>query len=85
MEHVGIRFISRGTLTIINLDIVSGAGRAAMELGRSAANLVTIIKSHLCVFQPFCVTGSIEDRNGWIFIAGVKNGMGGTGRRRKFK
>ena len=30
-----------------------------MELGRSAANLLTIIKSDLCVFQPFCVTGSI--------------------------
>ena len=50
--------------------VVSGAGRGAMKSGLIAANLVTIIKSVLCVFQPFCVTGifiaGCEKRNGWL-------------------
>ena len=31
-----------------------------MESGSIAANSVPIIKSDLCVFQPFCVTGRIS-------------------------
>ena len=39
--------------------VVSGAGRATMELGPIAANLVTIINLDIWQIRLICVTGSI--------------------------